>query len=142
MSFFKHAGRADDCCEDCKDSPCDPCGTCSESSTLDVVISGVTGCGGYTFTGFPGSYTVVWDAGLSQWYLGEGVGTYDIEGEPQGALQIVVTCIDGVYTITVDAIHTGDVFEGAGALDTVINSTNSCGVSDTIGEGGTATISE
>lgn len=27
-SFFKNAGRADDCCADCTEAPCDSCGIC------------------------------------------------------------------------------------------------------------------
>ncbi len=142
MAFFKHAGRPDNCCEECTPEVCDPCGSvCSEATDLNIVIAGVTPCAGYTFTGFPGTY-VVSSVGVNEWYQGTDVGTYDVDGDPVGALQIVVTCVDGVYEVTVDAIATGDVFRGSGLLGAAIANGNVCGLFGAIGEGGTATLTE
>lgn len=160
MSYLKNAGRVDNCCPTCKPSPCDPCDVCSEVTDLNIVLSGINPCtcvdigGGQfqttTFTGFPGAYVVTWDG--SQWYLGTGVGTFtrktwttdDCSGDPissvTGALQIVVTCLDGSYSITVDAESTGDVFSGTGLLNVAIDNTDTCVAN--LAEGGTATLTE
>ena len=165
MAFFKHAGRADNCCEECKSSPCDPCQSCSENATLEVVISGVDGCacvsqGGSpemwvksVITGLNGSHTVTWNGSFWEKLLIGNVTTDYFFGPSQtctgsasggdhtsGPMRLIVSCSDFGYTVFE---ANWNVFTAnAGPLGAALPNTLTCATFPNRGHGGTATVTE